>query len=80
MEPLILIVEDETVIRSALQKLLERHEYDVSEAGAVDEALDKFDLGSFDLIISEIKLESLRPQDKITPTGDSFKNKGQTWK
>jgi|GEM_PF-6817204 len=32
----------------------------------------------FDLIISEIKLESLRPQDKITPTGDSFKNKAQT--
>ena len=31
----ILIVEDETVIRSALRRLLERNSYKVSEAGAV---------------------------------------------
>ncbi|WP_121334197.1 response regulator, partial [Pseudomonas aeruginosa] len=29
----ILIVEDETIIRSALRRLLERNQYQVSEAG-----------------------------------------------
>ncbi len=31
----ILIVEDETIIRSALRRLLERNQYEVSEAGSV---------------------------------------------
>ena len=36
--PHILIVEDETIIRSALRRLLERNQYQVSEAGSVQEA------------------------------------------
>ena len=35
----ILVVEDEVVIRTALKRLLERHEYEVSEAGTVKESL-----------------------------------------
>ncbi len=66
----ILIVEDETVIRSALRKLLERHEYAVSEAGAVNEALDNFDLSSFDLIISDLRLPGAPGTDLIKPAGD----------
>lgn len=66
----ILIVEDETVIRSALQKLLERHDYEVSEAGAVNEALDNFDLGSFDLIISDLRLPGAPGTDLIKLAGD----------
>ncbi|ARN73493.1 sigma-54-dependent transcriptional regulator [Oceanicoccus sagamiensis] len=66
----ILIVEDETVIRSALRKLLERHEYQVSEAGAVNEALDNFDLSSFDLIISDLRLPGAPGTDLIKPAGD----------
>ena len=66
----ILIVEDETVIRSALRKLLERHEYEVSEAGAVNEALDNFDLSSFDLIISDLRLPGAAGTDLIKPAGD----------
>ena len=34
----LLIVEDESVIRSALKRLLERNDYDVSEANSVQEA------------------------------------------
>lgn len=36
--PRILIVEDEAIIRSALKRLLERHDYRVSEAASVEEA------------------------------------------
>lgn len=52
----LLIVEDESVIRSALKRLLERNDYDVSEAGSVQEAETSFDLQSFDLIISDLRL------------------------
>ena len=36
--PSILIVEDESIIRSALKRLLERHGHEVSEAASVAEA------------------------------------------
>lgn len=52
----ILIVEDEPIIRSALRRLLERHHYQVSEAGSVQEAQEQFAINSFDLIISDLRL------------------------
>ena len=52
----ILVVEDEPIIRSALRRLLERHHYQVSEAGAVHEAVEQYDLNEFDLIISDLRL------------------------
>ena len=52
----ILVVEDETIIRSALRRLLERHQYQVSEAGAVHEAVERYNLDEFDLIISDLRL------------------------
>lgn len=66
----ILIVEDETVIRSALRKLLERHQYQVSEAGTVNEALDNFDLNRFDLIISDLRLPGIPGTDLIKKAGN----------
>ncbi|WP_085920169.1 sigma-54-dependent transcriptional regulator [Halomonas sp. CSM-2] len=51
----ILIVEDEAIIRSALRRLLERHDYEVSEAGSAEEA-ETFELVGFDLIISDLRL------------------------
>ncbi|WP_048308262.1 sigma-54 dependent transcriptional regulator [Halomonas sp. PR-M31] len=51
----ILIVEDEAIIRSALRRLLERHDYQISEAGSVEEALS-LDPKRFDLIISDLRL------------------------
>ncbi|MBE0404881.1 sigma-54-dependent transcriptional regulator [Halomonas citrativorans] len=53
--PRILIVEDEAIIRSALKRLLERHDYTVSEAGSVEEA-SQLTLPEFDLIISDLRL------------------------
>jgi len=54
--PHILIVEDETIIRSALRRLLERNQYQVSEAGSVQEAQERFTIASFDLIVSDLRL------------------------
>ncbi|MDI5983545.1 sigma-54 dependent transcriptional regulator [Halomonas sp. M4R5S39] len=51
----ILIVEDEAIIRTALRRLLERHDYRVSEAGSVAEALE-LDPQRFDLVISDLRL------------------------
>ncbi|MCL5041947.1 MAG: sigma-54 dependent transcriptional regulator [Gammaproteobacteria bacterium] len=52
----ILVVEDEAIIRTALRRLLERNQYQVSEAGAVHEAQAQFNLDDFDLIISDLRL------------------------
>ena len=58
----VLVVEDEVVIRNALKRLLERHKYQVSEAGTVTESLEKYDLDKFDVIISDLRyLELLAP-------------------
>ena len=54
--PHILIVEDETIIRSALRRLLERNQYEVSEAGSVQEAQERFTIPDFDLIVSDLRL------------------------
>ncbi|QJQ96502.1 MULTISPECIES: sigma-54 dependent transcriptional regulator [Halomonadaceae] len=51
----ILIVEDEIIIRSALKRLLERHDYQVSEAGSVADAL-ALEPQRFDLVISDLRL------------------------
>ncbi len=52
----ILIVEDEMLIRSSLKRLLQRHQYQVSEAGSVHEATGNFRLDEFDLIITDLRL------------------------
>ncbi|PWB31207.1 response regulator [Pseudomonas sp. SDI] len=54
--PHILIVEDETIIRSALRRLLERNQYQVSEAGSVQEAQERYSIATFDLIVSDLRL------------------------
>ncbi|AJE20293.1 sigma-54-dependent transcriptional regulator [Azotobacter chroococcum] len=54
--PHILIVEDETIIRSALRRLLERNHYQVSEAGSVQEARERYSIPGFDLVISDLRL------------------------
>jgi DNA-binding NtrC family response regulator len=61
----ILIVEDETIIRNALRKLLERNQYEVSEAPSVKEATSKFSLKDFDLIISDLRLPGAPGTDLI---------------
>ena len=60
----ILIVEDEPIIRSALRKLLERHDHNVAEAGSVEDALQN-DLSAFDLIISDLRLPGAPGSDLV---------------
>ncbi len=60
----ILIVEDETVIRSSLKKFLENHNYKVCEAGSVPEAV-KLDLTAFSLIITDLRLPGASGTDII---------------
>ena len=66
----ILVVEDESVIRNALRRLLERSDYAVSEAGSVQEAENNHELGSFDLIISDLRLPGAPGTDLIKKAGD----------
>lgn len=61
----ILTVEDEAVIRTALKRLLERNGYTVSEAASVQEATEKYDLDSFNLIISDLRLPGAPGTDLI---------------
>ena len=67
----ILIVEDESVIRSALRRLLERNSYQVSEAASVGEAESKHELTSFDLIISDLRLPGAPGTDLIKRAGET---------
>lgn len=66
----ILIVEDEVIIRTALRKLLTRNKYDVKEAGSVNEAVGKFKLDNFDLIISDLRLPGNPGTDLIKLADD----------
>lgn len=52
----ILIVEDEKVIRDALQKLLEHHGYQVEAVESVEKAEQKFTLDDFNLLLVDIRL------------------------
>jgi len=63
----ILIIEDESVIRSALRRLLERHDYRVSEAASVEEAES---LGSYDLILTDLRLPGKPGTEVIHMAGD----------
>ena len=66
----ILVVEDESVIRTALRRLLERNGYEVSEAGSVQEAQSGQDLEEFDLIISDLRLPGAPGTDLIRKAGE----------
>jgi two-component system response regulator HydG len=66
----ILVVEDESVIRTALRRLLERHKYRISEAASVPEAEANYTLGDFDLIISDLRLPGAPGTDLIKKAGD----------
>ncbi|HEY7776202.1 MAG TPA: sigma-54 dependent transcriptional regulator [Kineobactrum sp.] len=66
----ILVVEDESVIRTALRRLLERNGYSVAEAASVQEAESKHVLDDFDLVISDLRLPGAPGTDLIKKAGD----------
>ncbi|UYZ85101.1 sigma-54 dependent transcriptional regulator [Entomomonas sp. E2T0] len=61
----ILLVEDEVIIRTSLKRLLERHQYQVSEAGSVAEAQENYKIASFDLVITDLRLPGAPGTDMI---------------
>ncbi len=65
----ILIVEDESALRSTLRRLLKRNGYEVSEAGSVAEAESRHTLSGFDLIISDLRLPGAPGTDLIGKAG-----------
>lgn len=66
----ILIVEDEDIIRNSLRKLLERKGFEVSDSHAIQDALQRFKLSDFDLIISDLRLPGAPGSDLIKLAGD----------
>lgn len=65
----ILVVEDEPIIRSALRRLLEKNQYQVSEASSVTNAESEHQLDDFDLIISDLRLPGAPGTDLIKKAG-----------
>ena len=64
----ILVVEDEPIIRTALRRLLERHDYQVAEAESVKDSLNRYDMDEFDVIISDLRLPGAPGTDLIKAT------------
>ncbi len=64
----VLVVEDEQIIRTALRRLLERHHYEVSEAGSVQAAREQLGESEFDIIISDLRLPGAPGTDLIKAT------------
>lgn len=65
----ILIVEDESIIRAALQRLLEKHRYQVDTCASVEQALESFTLADYQLIISDLRLPGAPGTDLISRAG-----------
>lgn len=76
MNPRILIVDDETAIRSSLAEALAADDYRIETAETGEEALAKLNSAEFELVITDLKMpgvtglelmEAMRNQDKQTP-------------
>lgn len=57
--PKILIIEDDTKIRSILKEILEERDHEIEEAGDGQEGLKKLEQGSFDLCLCDIKMPKM---------------------
>ncbi|ASP40700.1 response regulator [Bacterioplanes sanyensis] len=64
----ILVVEDETIIRQALRRLLQRHDYEVTDVDSLDAARQQ-PLEQFDLIISDLRLPGGNGTELISLAG-----------
>ena len=67
----ILIVEDESVIRAALGRLLERNGFQVSEAESAESARELLGKETVDLIIADLRLPDGPGTDVIDVAGDA---------
>ncbi len=55
----ILVVDDESILRSLLEKILRKEGYDVSLAASGKEAMGFLDREKFDILISDIKMPEM---------------------
>ena len=60
----LLLVEDEPIIRKAIQKLLERHQFEVTAVGNVEEA-NRVNVATYDLILADLRLPGAEGTDLI---------------
>ncbi|MDF1762645.1 MAG: sigma-54 dependent transcriptional regulator [Oleibacter sp.] len=60
----ILVVEDETIIRQSVRRLLERHGHQIADVDSIDKA-KSLDPSSFDLVISDLRLPGGNGTDLI---------------
>jgi putative nucleotidyltransferase with HDIG domain len=63
-KPRLLIVDDESVVRSVLRDLLD-DSYDCAEASSAEEALDQLSISTFDLVISDITMSGMSGLEMI---------------
>ena len=62
----ILVVDDEAGLRDSLRRALIRQGHSVDEASAVDEALQKLEAASFDLLLTDIRLKDKSGLELVT--------------
>lgn len=65
----ILIVEDEDIFRTSLRRLLEHHQFETREAKNIEDALNRFELADFAMIISDLRLPGAPGTDLIQLAG-----------
>ncbi|HVV00442.1 MAG TPA: response regulator [Verrucomicrobiae bacterium] len=56
----ILVVDDEPSVCQAVKMMLEFDDHSVDTAGSGSEALDKFDAGEFDLVITDFDMPGMK--------------------
>jgi len=74
--PRVLIVDDDDAVRQSLEKLLEGEDYETETAADAQEALEKFEVGRYSLVLLDLAmprmdgwqaLEWLRSQEPLLP-------------
>jgi DNA-binding NtrC family response regulator len=61
----ILVVDDQENVRSALVELLHRNNYQVSDAGSGEEALELLTSSAFDVIITDVRMNGISGLDLL---------------
>jgi len=68
----ILIVDDDSTLRSAVSVLLTRNDYEVSTARGGREALDILTNGNFDVVITDLKMDDMSGLDLLRRVKANF--------
>jgi CheY-like chemotaxis protein/glycine cleavage system H lipoate-binding protein len=58
-KPVILVVDDEEIVRQSVDRILRDHPYAVEYAATAEEALDRLGRGHFDLVITDLMLPGM---------------------